>query len=454
MNTSDIESHIKNLKQLLSIPSISAQGQHKADMKKACNWLQKKLKSLGFKVNILPTDGHPVVYAERNTENGSPTTLLIYGHYDVQDPGNLDEWASKPFKPTIRSGNIYARGAADDKGQLYTWIAAIEEILKNPEVSREVHPKGVPNIKFLIEGEEEVGSRNLDEFVERNKSLLAADVCVMSDSHCLSENQPIIDYGLRGIYYVELVLKSLGRDVHSGIYGGNVINPANLLAYIISKLKDDEHKIQIPGFYDNVRKLSKKERSLINKTPIAESDFIKETGAEVIIGEKEYTLAERAGARPTLDVNGVWGGYQGEGPKTIIPESAGAKISMRLVPNQTVSEIEDKFNKYVMSLIPKGVEVDLKTISTGEPILMDTSSRYFEAAERAYKKVFGKKPLYKLSGGSIPVTATFKNILGIDSVLMGYGLPDDGLHSPNEKLSLSMFKKGIKTNIEFLKNLT
>ena len=404
--------------------------------------MQKKLKSLDFEAKILPTAGHPVVYAENLEAGKNKPTILIYGHYDVQSPDPLDEWTSDPFKPEIRSGNIYGRGTADDKGQLYTWIAAIKEIDKLPV-----------NIKFLIEGEEEIGSKNLDEFIEQNKSLLEADICVISDSHCLTETQPVIVYGLRGLAYAQIKIKTLGRDVHSGTYGGNVLNPANVLAQIITRFKDGNHHVLIPGFYDNVRKLSTKEITDLEKFPFGEKQVLVETAAETVAGEKAFPVQVRAGARPTLDVNGIWGGYAGEGPKTIIPAEAGAKISMRLVPNQTSEEIFTKFEKYIKKITPKGAELVTERLSEGEPILMDTSSIYFKAAEKAYKKVFGKKPIYALEGGSIPVTATLKNILNLDSVLMGYELPDDGLHSPNEKFSLSMFKKGIATNIEFLKSL-
>jgi acetylornithine deacetylase/succinyl-diaminopimelate desuccinylase-like protein len=438
--------HLKELFELLSIPSVSAQSKHKKDIKKASVWLKKKLVSLGFKADILPTDGHPVVFAENLTAGKNKPTLLIYGHYDVQDPEPLDEWTSDPFKPEVRSGNIYARGATDDKGQLFTWLAAIDEI---------VSKKGkLPvNIKFLIEGEEEVGSKNLDEFVNQNKSLLVADICVISDTRSLSENQPLITYGLRGITYFEIIIKTLEKDVHSGTYGGNVLNPANVLAQIISKLKNEKHRVLIPDFYKNVRKLSKKEQKELKSFPFTEKEVKEETGAKVAVGVTNMSVQARVGAYPTLDVNGIWSGYQDEGIKTIIPAMAGAKISMRLVPNQTSDEIAKKFEKYVKSITPKGVEIEIKRLADGEPIIMERDSKFFKAAEKSYKKVFGKKPLYNLEGGSIPVTATFMSILGIDSLLMGYGLPDDGAHGPNEKLSISMFEKGIRTNIEFLKSL-
>ncbi len=448
MNT---KKYISELSEFLAIPTISAQKKHVLDMKKGCVWLETKLKSLGFEVDILPTKGHMVVYAENLKAGSEKPTILVYGHYDVQSPDPISEWTSDPFKPEIRNGNIYGRGTSDDKGQLYTWIAGLDELTKDGNAkTRKPFPI---NIKFLIEGEEEIGSKNLNDFIHENQSLLTADIAVISDTHCLSETVPLICYGLRGLCYMQINVKCLGKDAHSGLYGGNVYNPANVLAQIITKLKDENHKIRIPGFYDNVRVLTKDERDKLSLFPFKEREVCLETGAEIVVGEKEYSVIERAGARPTLDVNGIWGGYQEEGPKTIIPAEVNAKISMRLVPNQSSEEIAQKFTDYVRTITPQGISVEIEELSGGEPILMDTGSKYFKAAEMAYKKVFGRLPLYELSGGSIPVTAIFKRLLNIDSVLMGYGLPDDGLHSPNEKLSLNMFERGIRTNLEFLKNL-
>jgi len=435
--------YLKELFELLEIPTISAQKKHDPDIKKACEWLKNRLKNLNFTVDVLETKGHPVVYAENLNAKDRPT-ILVYGHYDVQSPDPLEEWVSDPFKPEIRSNNIYARGVADDKGQFYTWIAAIDKLLQSN--------KSLPvNIKFLLEGEEEVGSKNLDDFVENNSSLLTADLCVISDSHSLSETTPLLTYGLKGLTYMEVKVKALARDVHSGLYGGNVLNSANTLAQIINKLKDENHKVLIPGFYDDVRKLSAKEKADLNKFPFDDKDIMQETGAKKVVGESGYSIVERAGARPTLDVNGIWSGYTAEGPKTIIPAEANAKISMRLVPHQNDEDIATKFEKYVKKIAPSGVEVSVKMLSGGLPIIMNRNSKFYKAASASMEKTFGNKPLYELSGGSIPVTATLKNLLGIDSILMGYGLPDDGLHAPNEKMSISMFEKGINTNIEFLK---
>lgn len=436
----------KELFELLSIPSISTQSAHKKDIEKAARWLKRKLKRINFKSEVLPTDGHPVVYAENLKAGKNKPTVLIYGHYDVQSPDPLDEWTTKPFKPEIKSGNIYARGVSDDKGQIFTWITAIEKIQKKSS-------KLPVNIKFLLEGSEEIGSANLDTFVNQNKSLLEADVCTVSDSQCLNENQPVLTYGLRGISYFEINIKTLAKDVHSGIYGGNVLNPVQVLSNVLSKLKDNNHKILIPGFYDNVRKLSKKEEAEISKYPFKEEQIKEETGAQLAVGETSYSIPARAGARPSLDINGIWGGYQEEGVKTIIPAEVSAKVSLRLVPNQTSDEIFKKTEKFIKRLVPQGVEISINNLSEGEPILMNKNSKYFKSARYAFKKVFGNKPIYGLDGASIPATAILKDVLDIDSILMGYGLPDDNLHSPNEKFSIAMFEKGVKTNIEFLKSL-
>ncbi len=433
----------KYLFELLKIESISAQAEHKGDMKKACMLLTNLLGRIDFDAKIMKTDGHPVVYGEKIIDKKFPT-ILIYGHYDVQSPDPLDKWKSDPFKPVIRNGNVYARGVADDKGQLLTWISAIEDITKRSVLN--------VNLKFLLEGEEEVGSRNLEKFIIKNKKLLKCDIVVISDSHSLSPQKPLIDYGLRGLTYMEVTVSTLSHDVHSGLYGGNVINPAIVLAQLISSMKNANNKIAIPGFYDNVRKLNDKEKKLLSKSPFSKSDVIKETGALVVDGEKGFNVPERAGARPTIDVNGIVSGYTGEGPKTIIPAFAKAKISMRLVPNQNSKDISKKFTKFVKSKTPRGVKIDVQMISEGEPILMNVESVFFKKAAKALKKTFGRAPIYTLSGGSIPVTATFKSILGVDSILMGYGLPDDGLHSPNEKMSIEMIIKGIKTNIVFLES--
>jgi acetylornithine deacetylase/succinyl-diaminopimelate desuccinylase-like protein len=443
----DTEKYTKELFKLLSIPSISAQTKHKNDIQNACKWLSKRLKTLKFNTKILPTQGHPVVYGENLNAGDDKPTILIYGHYDVQDPGDPKEWTSNPFKPEVRSGNIYARGASDDKGNFYTWIAAIDTLFNES--------KSLPvNVKFLIEGEEEVASQNLHEFVSENKSLLEADFVAVSDTDCLSESQPLITYGLRGIVYYEIKVKTLTKDVHSGTYGGNVLNPINVLSSVISKIKDDKHKILIPGAYDNLRKISSSEMKKIEKLPLDEKNVLQETGAYKVVGEKGYSVIERKGTRPTFDVNGIWGGYQEEGPKTIIPSTARAKLSFRLVPNQNADEFSKKFEIYIDNITPEGAKINLELLGADNPIVMNLENDFYKSAEKAIQKIFGTKPIYQLVGGSIPATSIFKEVLGLESLLMGYALPDDAHHSPNEKMSLSMFNKGIETNIEFINDLS
>lgn len=434
---------LNELTELLKIPSISAQSKHDKDVQICANWVKNHFEQIGLEnCKVLPTDGHPVVYADYLHAKDAPT-VLVYGHYDVQAPDPLDQWNSPPFEPTIKDGNIYARGTADDKGQFFTHLKAIEAILASGSE--------LPvNIKFLIEGEEEVGGINLDKFIEQNLDLLGADVCVISDSHSLSETQPLIGYGLRGLTYMELTLSTMPKDAHSGTYGGNIPNPAIELANIIAQLKDNKtQKILVDGFYENVREVGAAEKAELAEAEFNENAVKHEVGVSAVVGEEGFTVAERAGARPTLDVNGMVSGYTGEGPKTIIPAQASAKISMRLVPNQTSKEIEQKFTEFVKKITSAHCKLEIKNLSDGEPILFNRKSEYFKKAETALEEVFGNKPLYELGGGSIPVTATLKTLLGIDSILMGFGLPDDGLHSPNEKLNLEMFYKGIETSARF-----
>ncbi len=438
------DKYLNELFDFLKIASISSQTEHKKDMDLATKWLSEKLSTLGFETKIIPTDGHALVYGELLKFPNSPT-ILVYGHYDVQPLEPLDEWISKPFEPVVRDGNIYARGAADDKGQLYTWIAAVSELISQKKLN--------VNIKFIIEGEEEMGSRNFKTFLEKNHDLLKSDICVISDSHSLSTTQPLICYGLRGMIYTEISLKTLTGDVHSGIYGGNVANPIHTLVQILSKLKDENSKITIPGFYDDVRILETREIELINKYPFGEDQIKKETGATFSVGEEEFSIAARAGARPTLDENGIWGGYIQEGAKTVIPSIAYAKVSMRLVPNQKPIDIFEKYKKYLEELCPKYAKIDVKLLSQSNPVIMNRDSKYFKIAHECLAEVFGNEPLYELSGGSIGAAAKMKELVGVDSILMGYGLPDDNLHAPNEKLSVEMFNKGISSNINFLTKL-
>jgi acetylornithine deacetylase/succinyl-diaminopimelate desuccinylase-like protein len=436
---------LEELFELLRIPSISAQSEHDEDTKDAALWLKKNLEKVGLEnVAVMETEGHPVVYADYLKHKDRPT-VLIYGHYDVQSPDPLDEWKSEPFEPEIREGNIYGRGTADNKGQLFTHVKAIETLL-NVEGELPV------NVKFLLEGEEEVGGPSLDKFIEDNKKLLKSDICVISDSHALSETQPLIDYGLRGIVYMQIDLSIMPQDAHSGSYGGNIPNASMELVNILNKLKDEEtNKILIPDFYENCRVLDNKELEELASSPLSEKSIKNETGVKAVFGEEGFDIGVRAGGRPSLDINGMHSGYTMEGAKTIIPAKASAKVSMRIVPNQTADEIKDKFIKYIKEIAPDYVDISMEYISGGEPIIMDKDNKYFKFAEIAMEEAFGNKPIYELQPASIPVTATVKHILDIDSILMGFGLPDDGLHAPNEKMKLDMFYKGIETSLRFFK---
>lgn len=441
---SNKEKQLDELFELLKIPSISAQSEHDKDTRAAAEWLRAHFEAIGMEnAQVLETAGHPVVYADWLHAEDRPT-ILIYGHYDVQSPDPLDEWESKPFEPELRNGNIYGRGTADDKGQLMTHLKSIEALMA-------VNEKLPVNVKFLIEGEEEVGGPSLDAFIEENQELLNADVCIISDSHALSPTQPQIVYGLRGLVYTQIDLSIMPKDAHSGEYGGNITNAGNELANIIAKLKNPEtQKILVPGFYENVRELTSEEKNELAEAEFNEESVLEESGVKELVGVEGKSPAERAGAQPTLDVNGMNSGYLGEGPKTIIPAKASAKISMRIVPNQTAEEIEGKFKAFLNEIVPDYIDYEVKTLSTGEPIIMKRDGEYFKKAEIVMEKVFGNPPIYELLGGSIPVTATLKTLLGIDSILMGFGLPDDGLHSPNEKMNLEMFYKGIRCSVEYL----
>ncbi len=437
---------LNELFELLSIKSVSAQKEHNKDTLEAAKWLKNHLTKIGMEnAKVVKTAGHPVVYADWIHAKDKPT-VLIYGHYDVQAPDPLNEWKTDPFKPVVRNGNIYARGVADDKGQLFTHIKAIEALFA-------VDKKLPINVKFMIEGEEEVGGPNLTWFIKKYKSLLKADFCLISDSHSLSETQPLLAYGLRGLVYSQINLSVMPKDVHSGEYGGNIANAAVEVANIINKLKDlKTQKVLIPGFYSKVRKLSAKEKLELKKSKYNEKSVLAETGVASLVGVKGFSPAERMGAQPTLEVNGMYSGYLDEGAKTIIPAKASVKISMRLVPNQTAKDITEKYLNYLKKIIPPYVKYEALILSDGEPLIISREGVYIKNAEKVMKNVFGKKPIFELSGGSIPVTVTLKNILKVDSVLMGFGLPDDGLHSPNEKMSVEMFYKGIKCSAEYLKS--
>ncbi len=435
------ERFLSELFDLLRIPSVSADSRLKADVRKAAEYVQKKLKDAGADVSeIKETAGHPIVYGEKIVNQSLPT-VLVYGHYDVQPPDPLDLWTSPPFEPVIKDEKIYARGSCDDKGQLYMHIKALEIMNKKGSLPC--------NIKFMIEGEEEVGSDNLGKFVSANKQLLKADVILISDTAIISLDHPSITVGLRGLSYMEVEVIGPNRDLHSGVYGGAVANPINTLCDMIHSLIDENGRITIPGFYDKVAELSKAEREVLNKAPFNQEEYKNDLGIAEVKGEKGYTTLERTGVRPTLDVNGIWGGYTGEGAKTVLPSKAYAKISMRLVPNQESKEVTELFTKHIKAIAPSYVKVNVKAHHGGEPAVTPTDSNAYLAASDAFKEVWGKAPIPTRDGGSIPIVALFKKELGLDTVLMGFGLDSDAIHSPNEHYGIKNFLLGIETIVSF-----
>lgn len=428
----------------LRIPSVSADSRHKDDVRKAAEYLVNKFKEAGVdKVELCETPGHPIVYAEKMV-NPSLPTVLVYGHYDVQPPDPLDLWTSPPFEPVIKDGKIYARGSCDDKGQVYMHVKAFEAMMKLNALTC--------NVKFMVEGEEEVGSEHLDVFVKENKEKLKADIILISDTAIISLDHPSITTGLRGLSYVEVEVTGPNRDLHSGVYGGAVANPVNVLSKMIASLHDENGHVTIPGFYDRVVELSAADREAINKAPFNLDQYKKELGIDDIQGEKGYTTLERTGIRPTLDVNGIWGGYTGEGAKTVLPSKAYAKISMRLVPDQNNAEITELFTKHFTSIAPKSVKVKVTPLHGGQPAVTPTDSAAFKAASAAFEEVWGKKPIPTRDGGSIPIVALFKKELGLDTVLMGFGLDSDAIHSPNEHYGVKNFLLGIETIVTFYKH--
>src|SRR5690554_2751569 len=428
---------LNELFELLRFPSVSADPKYAGDVKRTAAYVAEKLKEAGAdEVEICPTAGHPIVYGEKMVDPSKPT-VLVYGHYDVQPPDPLELWETPPFEPTVRDGKIYARGACDDKGQFYMHVKAFELMQNNG---------GLPcNIKFMIEGEEEVGSDNLGLFVAENKEKLAADVVLISDTSMISLENPSLETGLRGLSYVEVTVEGPNRDLHSGVYGGAVANPATILAKMIASLHDLDNHIAIPGFYDDVVELSEEERRDLNKAPFEIEEYKTDLGVEELWGEKGYTTLERTGIRPTLEVNGIWGGYIGEGAKTVLPSKASAKISMRLVPNQDSQKITQLFKAHFESIAPAYVKVSVNPHHGGEPVVTPTDSPAYQAAAKAIEESFGKAPIPTRGGGSIPIVALFERELGIKTVLMGFGLDSDNLHSPNEKFDIANYLKGIET---------
>ena len=429
---------------LLRIPSVSADSRHKGDVRKAAEYVVQKLKDAGAdKVELCETKGHPIVFGEKII-NPSLPTVLVYGHYDVQPADPLNLWDSPAFEPVIKDGKIYARGSCDDKGQFYMHIKAFEIMNKLNQLTC--------NIKFMIEGEEEVGSDNLGTFVKENKSKLKADVILISDTSLISLDTPSITVGLRGLSYLEVEVTGPNRDLHSGVYGGAVANPINILSKMITSLQDENGRITIPGFYDKVAELTLAQRTDLNKAPFNLDEYKKELGIAEVKGEKGYTTLERTGTRPTLDVNGIWGGYTGEGAKTVLPSKASAKISMRLVPNQDSEEIMKMFTNHFISIAPKSVKVKVTPHHGGQPAVTPTDSKAFRAASSAFEEVWGKTPIPTRDGGSIPIVSLFKKELGLDTVLMGFGLDSDAIHSPNEHYGIKNFLIGIETIVAFYKH--
>jgi acetylornithine deacetylase/succinyl-diaminopimelate desuccinylase-like protein len=432
---------LDELFELLRIPSVSADSRHKNDVRKAAQFLKEKLEAAGVdKVELCETPGHPIVYAEKITDPSLPT-ILVYGHYDVQPPDPIDLWQSPPFEPVIKDGKIYARGSCDDKGQVYMHVKAFEAMMKLNTLPC--------NVKFMIEGEEEVGSEHLEEFVKENKEKLKGDIILISDTAMISLDHPSITTGLRGLSYVEVEVKGPNRDLHSGVYGGAVANPINVLSNMIASLHDENGRVTIPGFYDQVVELSAADREAINKAPFNLEAYKKELNIEELQGEKGYTTLERTGIRPTLDVNGIWGGYTGEGAKTVLPAKAYAKISMRLVPDQENKSITELFTKHFLSLAPKSVNVKITPLHGGQAAVTPTDSPAFKAASAAFIDVFGKAPIPTRDGGSIPIVALFKKELGLDTVLLGFGFDSDAIHSPNEHYGVKNFLMGIETIVSF-----
>jgi acetylornithine deacetylase/succinyl-diaminopimelate desuccinylase-like protein len=431
------ERFLNEMIDLLRIPSVSAKSEHKKDMIRCAEAVKESLLRAGCdKAALMPTDGYPVVYGEKIVGPHAPT-VLVYGHYDVQPAEPLELWHSGPFDPVIKDGKVYARGSADDKGQFYMHVKALEILCQTNTLRT--------NIKFLIEGEEEVGSPNLGPFVSRHKELLKADVILISDSAMLSMDTPSLDTGVRGLSYIEVEVTGPNRDLHSGIYGGAVANPITILAQMIASCHDQNNHITIPGFYDDVAEAGPEERALINKAPYSENEYSEDLGVKSLWGEKGYSTYERTGIRPTLEVNGIWGGYTGEGAKTVLPSKAYAKISARLVPNQSSDKITQKLLDYFISIAPPSVQVKASLHHGGEPYMTPIDSKGYQAAAKAVEATFGKAPIPVRGGGSIPICSILEKELGIKIVFMGFGLDSDNLHSPNEKYNIENYYKGIET---------
>lgn len=446
------ERFLQELLQILRIPSVSARPEHKGDMLKAANWIKQNLLIAGVdNAEIYETAGHPIVYAEKFLDENLPT-ILVYGHYDVQPAEPLELWDSPPFEPVIKKteihpdGAIFARGSCDDKGQVFMHMKAFEAMNVNNQLPC--------NVKFMIEGEEEVGSDNLEKFCREKKDMLACDVILISDTSVIANDIPSITTGLRGLSYVEVEVTGPNKDLHSGVYGGGVANPVNVLCKMIASLQDEDNRITVDGFYDKVVELRQDERNAVNAAPFDLEEYKEGLKVDEVQGETGYSTIERTSTRPTLDVNGIWGGYIGEGAKTVLPSKAYAKISMRLVPNQNPDEITELFVKHFNRIAPKSVKVEVRPHHGGFPVVTPTDTPEYMAAHKAMERGYGKEPIPVRGGGSIPIVALFEEVLDVKSVMMGFGLDSDDIHSPNEHYGLFNFYKGIETIPEYYKNYT
>lgn len=450
MTRSDLSSRLNReeaqaeLFDLLRIPSVSADPAYKADVRRAGEWVRAKLEGLGFTARLDETPLHPVVYAERLIDPSKPT-VMIYGHYDVQPEAPAEEWKTPPFEPTVRDGRIYARGSTDDKGQAYANIKGVELLLSQGELP--------VNVKFFIEGEEEIGSPSIVPYLQAHKDELKSDVIVISDGSRFAKDVPTITYGVRGLSYVEIHVQGANRDLHSGSYGGAAPNPINALCEIIAALKDDKGRITIPGFYDDVIPLTDDERKMWADLPHSDQDFMDSIGVKALPGEEGFSTLERIWGRPTLDVNGIWGGYQGEGSKTVIAAKAGAKVSMRLVPGQDPAKITKLIQEYVPQIAPAGVTVEVIDHHGGQPVKFATDSKAIQAANRALHRVYGRDAAFARTGGSIPIVAAFSEILGTEVLFVDYGLNEDAPHSPNESFALEDYFNGILTSAYLIQEL-
>ncbi|MFI4876841.1 MAG: dipeptidase [Blastopirellula sp. JB062] len=427
-----------DLCELLKIPSVSTDSRYKADVRSAAEWMHRQFEQLGFETKIYDTPGHPLVYAESPAVPGAPVAL-VYGHYDVQPPEPLDEWISPPFEPTVRDGNLYARGATDDKGQMLTHVKSVEAWIRSVG-------KLPIQVKFLIEGEEEIGSEHLSPFLQEHAEMLKCDVVVISDTSQFGPGQPAITYGLKGIAYYELKLTGPKQDLHSGTFGGAVTNPANTISQMLASLIDEKGRVQVPGFYDDVDPLTDEEREQFGSLGFNDADFMRQLDVEGLSGESGYSTLERRWARPTFDVNGITAGYQGEGAKTVLPAKASAKFSFRLVPQQDPAKVSEALKKHLEALVPPGIRMELIDFHGAPGFVVPLDSPYMSAAAGAIEKGFGRPPVFIREGGSIPIVTNFVEQFGVDVLLLGWGLNDDNMHSPNEKFCLADFHRGIKAS--------